>query len=99
MAADHSTQNVYVADSYNHQIRRIDLTDRPDIVVSTQHSFGQTLGKVLEHNLGLITLVVFGSMIFCCVTYLICRTCWVCPVYQRMLHEHRVDSMQWGVRA
>ena len=98
MVADHTTQNVYIADSYNHQIRRIDLTDRKDIIVEKHDSFWETLGKILHHNLMLITIVVIGTAVGCCCCYMVCKRCFLCPLYQQLLHEHRVATMRYGER-
>jgi hypothetical protein len=93
-----TVQDVYVADSYNCQIRRIALTEVISDTSRPPDSFLDTTGKVLTHNLMLILLVVVGSLFGCCCSYIVCRTCFLCPLYRRKLHEQRVATMRWGER-
>ena len=98
IAIDQANQSVYVADSYNHQIRWIALTDIQENQISRSDSFVETTGKVFTHNLMLILIIVMSISLGCCCTYLVCRTCFLCPLYQRKLHKQRITTMRWGER-
>ena len=94
----HSIQNAYITDSYNHQIRRVALTDVEEADYTPPDTFVEIAGKIVTHNLMLILIVVVSSLLCCGCTLLVCRVCFLCPLYQRKLHAQRIATMQWGDR-
>ena len=98
LAVDYSTQSVYVADTYNHRIRHLGLTDVEDPLIKYEPTWEETASTVLEHNLQLILVTIGGSIGGSLFLYLSCRFCMCCPLYRRKLHEKRVLSMSIGQR-
>ena len=88
----------YVADSFNHRIRRMNLADIIEIVVQEEDTVDEAIGKFLFQNLVLLLLISGGLLGLCIVTCLMCRYCFACPVYQRRLHEKFVKRMMIGQR-
>ena len=98
VAADHRTQSLYVADSYNHLIRRVVMTDIVEEVVEEPDTWDEVTQKVIMHNLVLITIIVGGLAVLCVGTFFACRYCFICPVYRRRLHQKFVARMTIGQR-
>ena len=98
LAVDYRTQSVYVADTYNHRIRHLGLTDVEDLLVKYVPTWEETARAVLGHNLMLILVVIGSSGGGGLFMYLSCRFCICCPLYRRKLHEKRVRSMFIGQR-
>ena len=99
VSIDHTKQRVYVADSYNHRVRAILLTDVPDEVVEEKEEWYQWFARALRQNLVFILVLVGSTLGFCCCTYAICLQCSFCPVYQRRFHEKTLRTMAIGSRA
>ena len=53
---------VYVADTYNHRIRHLGLTDVEDPLIKYEPTWEETASTVLEHNLQLILVTIGGSI-------------------------------------
>ena len=98
LAVDFSTQSVYVADTYNHRIRHLGLTDVEDPLVKYVPTWGETAKTMLGHNLMLILVVIGSSVGGSLFMYVSCRFCICCPLNRRKLHEKRVRSMLIGQR-
>lgn len=98
VAVDYTTQSVYVADTFNHRIRHVDLTDIEEEVEEYEPTWYEVMKTVLEHNLVLILVVVGSSIGASIFVYVSCRFCLCCPLYRRKLHEKRVRSMFIGQR-
>ena len=90
---------MYVADEFNHRVRLIDLTAVPAEVVVDTEEWYELILRALRQNFIFILLLVSSAVGCCCCTYITCRCCSCCPVYQRRLHKERMDSMSIGSRA
>ena len=90
---------MYVADSYNHRVRMIDLKDVPDEVVVETETFTELVARAIRENFMFIVLLVGGIIFGTTFTYCCCRCCSFCPLYQKRLHRKRMNSMKIGNRA
>ena len=99
IAIDYLTQTMYVADEYNHRVRLVDLTAVPVEVVVQEEAWHELIVRALRQNFIFLLLLVSSTLGCCCCTYLWCRYCSCCPLYQRKLHKKRMDSMAIGSRA
>ena len=98
VTVEYRTRRAYVADSYNHRLRVIDLTDIPDIVEEDIEEWHELFLRALRQNLVFIIILTSSTIGLCCCTYIICRYCSLCPLYQRKLHQKRMKSMHIGQR-
>ena len=98
LAIDDRTRTVYIADTYNHRIRLIDLMDVPDVIVEDIEYWYEWIGRLLRQNLIFIILLSSSCCCGCCCCWLCCRYCSLCPLYQRRLHKQRIKQMQLGGR-
>ena len=99
LAVEYLTRALYVADSYNHRIRYVDLKDIPDEIAVVTEEWYELIGRALQQNFVFILIVIGSTLILCCFAYLCCRFCSLCPLYQRRLHRKRMIRMQIGSRA
>ena len=54
--------------------------------------------RALRQNLIFIIILCSSTLVLCCLAYLCCRFCSFCPLYQRRLHNKRMNQMSVGVR-
>lgn len=98
LAVEYLERALYVADTYNHRVRLIDLEDIPDEVVELREEWYQVLGRAFRQNLIFIIILCSSTLLLCCLVYLICRFCSLCPLHQRRLHKQRMSAMDIGLR-
>lgn len=89
---------LYVADSVNQRVRVIELTDIVAAVVDELDPWLIVIAKVAYSNLMLILIVIGGLCVTGCFLYLVCRYCFMCPLYRKRWHARRLDSMMYGTR-
>ena len=99
LAVEYLRRALYVADSYNHRIRVIDLEDIPDEVVVDTEEWYELVARAFQQNLLFIIILCSSVLLLCCLAYLCCRFCSLCPMYQRKLHGSRMKAMEVGSRA
>ena len=99
LAVDYVTRSIYVADSYNHRIRVMLMTDVPDEVVVDVEEWYELVLRALRQNFIFILILVSTSLCFCCSSWVCCRFCSLCPLYQRRRHERIMRTMEIGSRA
>ena len=99
LALDPSTQSLYVADSYNHRVRLVGLTDVLEEDEETDETPLERVGRALQQNFVFILSCVLGSLGLALVILACCRYFPLCPMAQRRLHEKRLRTMQMGSRA
>ena len=99
IALEYATRRLYVADSYNHRVRVLDLTDIPDEFVEDIEYWYDLILRALRENLIFIIILTSSTLGLCSCTYVVCRYCELCPLYQRKLHGKRMASMNLGRRA
>lgn len=99
LAVDYTTRSVYVADSYNHRVRIVHLTDIVQEIAVDREEWYELLARALRQNLVFILSLVGSILLLGCLTYACCRCCSLCPLYQRRLHTQRMKSMEIGQRA
>ena len=98
ISLDWETQSLYIADTYNHRIRLMDLTDVVEEVEEYVPTWDETARTALEHNLVLIVVVIGSTIGAVLLTFLCCRFFCLCPLYKRKLHEKRMHTMSFGSR-
>ena len=79
-------------------MRLVDLTDVVEVVEEQREEWYELVVRALRQNLVSILVLVGSTILLCCFTYLCCRCCALCPLYQRRLHEKRMKSMEIGSR-
>ena len=99
VAVEDITRRIYVADSYNHRIRVLDMEDLIEEVEVYVEQWYEVLVRALRENLFFTVILIASLIIVCCCTYACCRFCTLCPLYQRKLHAKRMTSMEIGNRA
>ena len=99
LSVESSTRRVYLADSYNHRVRVLDLTDVPDEYVEDVEEWYEVLARALRQNLVFIIILCGSSLLLCFLAFVCCRYFPVCPLYQKRLHQKRMKSMDIGNRA
>lgn len=99
LALDPSTQLLYVADSYNHRVRLIDLTD---VVVTGEgrpETDSERMVRAFRQNFAFIIMIIVGGLGFALCTFLCCRYFPLCPWAKERYHQEQLRKMRMGSRA
>jgi hypothetical protein len=99
LALDPSTQLLYVADSYNHRVRLIDLTD---VVVTGEgrpETDSERMVRAFRQNFAFIIMIIVGGLGFALFTFLCCRYFPLCPWAKERYHQEQLRKMRMGSRA
>lgn len=98
LVASHRSQALYIADSHNHLIRVMNLTDRNVVEQLATDEWDEAIKNALWQNLAFILILVGGLLSGALFLYLSCRFCFVCPLYRKRLDEKRHREMNVGQR-